>query len=200
MDLFNFNKDNGVGVAKKHYHIGSYKKAYNKTHYCYQCGLPLQIITNYIEIRNGVIEPKGIHFIDDNISILNNKFSSIKYDYDLLFCNNCNYEIDFCTQISLEEINKCMKIIAFKYWKQNNTIIFSYYFVKSNGDIQTNVDNFNGVRYMAIDMLNEGKTQTIYEAPLDVHKIFHQPVYFKFNKIKFKAIISKYMKGQKNDK
>ena len=178
-------------MNKYWYSYGNIVKIFFRKHICYKCGTNLSIVEH-----RKIVDPKSeeAKYYDFNAGTDGGAMvGPCEFIHKVFFCPNCKEEIEFITQVNLEDIDVIIDGVE-KYFKKNGkNLTISKAFEIENGTIRNEINNLPEIKSLYL-LINTNETQEdplIYRALLKRRSFWERPFYFD---LKRKQLI-KYIKN-----
>lgn len=170
-------------MNKRYYSFGNPIKVNFREHYCYKCGTKLFQTTHRKVVYPEAEEAKFYEFTDWD----GRMFGPCEFIHKVFYCSECREEIEFITQINMEDIDCLLSKVEKMYNNiaQNTSskrFSVNKYFETEDGLIENKITKIENVRYLCISVKENGKELKLQKFPLCRKKSWERPYYFRVSK------------------
>lgn len=166
-------------MNKHYYSFGNPFKVKFRKHYCYKCGSKLSIVKHHKIVNQKSEEAKYYDFsagVDGGIMI-----GPCDFIHKVFYCQKCHKNIEFVTQISLEDIDILRTKIIKYFYKNGRYINIKKYFENINNEV-TEECSVELIKNLCFLIEENDKKPLLYKIPITRKEYWERPYYFKIKK------------------
>ncbi len=164
------------------YSYGNASKVKFRKHSCYRCGEKLIIVKHRKVISQKSEEAKYYDFsigVDGGAMV-----GPCEFIHKVFYCPKCSRNIEFITQINLEDIDVIIKKVI-RYFKiRNREIFISKSYETKLEEVKENNFNLNDDTVLCLHILENNKETRLFNIPIIRRKFWERPHYFDITKKK----------------
>ena len=166
------------------YGLGDSLKVTFRKHYCYTCKSKLSVVQH-----QKVVNPKSEEAKYYNFQAT---VGPCEFIHKVFFCSQCKKNIEFVTQISLEDIDIINRKVEAYFAKHRKRIIIRKIFQTHDGTIVDSVINMEDIEKMSLMIIQDNREIAKFDYPRLRMEMWERPYYFKVSKRKLIKEISDY--------
>ena len=162
------------------YSYGNTFKVKFRNHNCYKCGNKLMIIKHRKFVDQKSEEAKYYDFDaggDGGIMV-----GPCEFIHKVFYCQKCSENIEFISQINLEDIDKIINKVLIYFRKKDREIFISKTYETKLGEFIEKYTNLNDVSNLCLTITENNKEAKIYKIPLSRKEFWERPYYFDLTK------------------
>lgn len=163
-------------MNKHWYNCGNPFKVKFRKHYCYKCGSELTIKKHYKIVYQKTEEAKYYDFdagVDGGIMV-----GPCEFIHKIFFCPKCCNNIEFITQLSLEDVDIILRKTENHFRKKDRLINITKKFQTDDGTIINEIYNLSDNISLSLIIKENSKEDLIYNVPIKRKNSFERPYYF----------------------
>lgn len=163
-------------MNKRWYSFGNPFKVKFRTHRCYKCGAKLSVVKHRKVVAPQSEEAK---YYDFNIGATGGiMVGSCEFIHKVFHCPECSENIEFVTQISLEDVDIAVEKIKKYFGKRGRDLSISKSFRMKDKTTLDSCQNIEDVESLILSVTEKGKDDFIYKVPLCRKIVWERPYYF----------------------
>lgn len=178
-------------MNKVYYSFGNPFKVKFRRHYCYNCGTKLLIVKHHKIVSQKSPEAKYYSFdggSDDGVMV-----GPCLFIHKVFYCPKCLENIEFDTQISLEDIDNMVKALECYFQKKAMPIAIKKSYERQDGIMERRLSQIKQVKNLSLSIEKNSNEVLNYKMPISRKKIWERPYYFKKSKYKLKKFLKAYL-------
>ncbi len=163
-------------MNKHWYSFGNPFKVKFRKHYCYKCGSELVVKKHHKIVHQKTEEAKYYDFDaggDEGVMV-----GPCEFIHKIFFCPKCCNNIEFITQLSLEDVDIILKQTENYFRKKDRFINISKRFQAEDGKIINEIYNFSDSISLSLIIKENSKEDIIYNVPIKRKNSWERPYYF----------------------
>ncbi len=162
-----------------HYSVGNPFKIKFRRHFCFNCMTELTI-----ENREVVVSQKDekAKYYDFSTPLGGDFIGSTKFIHKIFYCSRCQEQIEFVTQLSLEDVDIVIHKVIKYFKKRGRTIVIAKTYEMKNGERSNKISDYSKVSNLCLIIKEHGKNQKEYKIPIKRENEWERAYYFALNK------------------
>ena len=176
-------------MNKIFYSFGNPLKVKFRKHYCYKCGRELSILKD-----SKIVSPKSeeARYYDFNIGSDGVMFGPCEFSHNVFYCPTCSEQIEFVTQLSLEDIDIFIEKTRKKFFKKNINLEIKKAYETEKGN-HLRAESLENVPYLCLTVYHADKEVFVYKIPRKRKNCWERPYYFETPTKEFVKSIKKHL-------
>lgn len=174
-----------MGVT--YYQFGNPIKAKLRKHFCYKCGTKLEIVKHRRVVSQKSEIAKYYHFalVGDHM------IGDCLFIHNVFYCPHCKKNIEFITQLSLEDVDIIIDKVIKKYRSKNIEITIKKQFETKFSGVIEKTNDLEDVENLQLMIFANGKRLVTLLIPKLRMKKWERPYHFKISKRQIVKAIKK---------
>ena len=173
-------------MNKHWYNYGSTFKVKFRNHYCYKCGERLTVVKHRKVVDQKTEEAKYYDFDAGGDGAV--MVGPCEFIHKVFFCPNCSTNIEFVTQINLEDIDILIDSVQKYFSDKGRDVNIKKRFENINGQV---VEEFEleSISSLYLIIEEKGKDCSVFKTPITRKNYWERPFYFPLKKRKLISFI-----------
>ena len=161
------------------YNYGSTFKVKFRNHYCYKCGERLTVVKHRKVVDQKTEEAKYYDFDAGGDGAV--MVGPCEFIHKVFFCPNCSNNIEFVTQINLEDIDILIDSVQKYFSDRGRDVNIKKRFENINGQVveECELESISSL-YLIIE--EKGKDCSVFKTPITRKNYWERPFYFPIKK------------------
>ncbi len=179
-------------MNKQYYGFGNPFKVKFRKHYCIFCSRELEIKKHRKVVSQKSEEAK---FYDFSLGVDGgNMIGPCEFIHKVFYCQNCNLNIEFVTQLSIEDIDIFINKIKQKYLKKGIDLEIKKSYIEKSGKIFDKVERLEDIQYLCLTVYQDNEKISMFKIPMMRKNCWERPYYFELSKTEIVKSIEKLIK------